>query len=208
MMQIIRVTYLIVRENNNTKQPFESLGRELKKLRNRRKESLIEVSGAVEIESDELSKFEEGKSRPSEDILALLISHFEVKESESKKIWKLAGYENVDSPEGFTVADELPFQTQQIMVMPMDVRVVYTDLVHVMVNNYGVVINFMQGAGPNSQPLAVSRIGMSKEHAYSLLNVLQETLEKSSEPKQIKQLPSATTKTTKKSNSKKEGKEK
>ncbi|MFO0920389.1 MAG: helix-turn-helix domain-containing protein [Candidatus Saccharimonadales bacterium] len=174
---------------NNTKQPFESLGRELKKLRNQRQESLIEVSGAVEIESDELSKYEEGKSRPSEEILALLISYFDIKESESKNLWKLAGYENVDSPEGFTVGDDLPFQTQQIMVMPMDVRVIYTDLVHVMVNNYGVVINFMQGAGPNSQPIAVSRIGMSKEHAYSLLNVLQETLEKSSEPKQIKQLP-------------------
>jgi len=188
---------------NNTKQPFESLGRELKKLRDRRKESLIEVSGAVEIESDELSRYEEGKSRPSEDILALLISYFNIKEAESKRLWKLAGYENIDSPEGFTVADDLPFQTQQIMVMPMDVRVIYTDLVHVMVNNYGVVINFMQGAGPNSQPLAVSRIGMSKEHAYSLLNVLKDTLEKSFESKQIKQLPTST-KTNKKSKEEKE----
>ncbi len=190
-------------EMNNTKQPFESLGRELKKLRDRRKESLIEVSGAVEIESDELSRYEEGKSRPSEDILALLISYFNIKEAESKRLWKLAGYENIDSPEGFTVADDLPFQTQQIMVMPMDVRVIYTDLVHVMVNNYGVVINFMQGAGPNSQPLAVSRIGMSKEHAYSLLNVLKDTLEKSFESKQIKQLPTST-KTNKKSKEEKE----
>ena len=60
---------------------------------------------------------------------------------------------------------------------------------HVMVNNYGVVVNFMQSAGPSNQPLAVSRIGMSKEHAYSLLEVLQNTLEQSSKPKEVKQIP-------------------
>ncbi len=62
------------------------------------------------------------------------------------------------------------------MVLPADARIVYTDMVHVMVNNYGVIMNFMQTAGPGSQPLAVSRIGMSREHAQSVLEVLQKTL--------------------------------
>lgn len=177
-------------ETNKSNRPFELLGKELKKLRNKRKESLVEVSGAVEIDSDVLSKFESGDSRPSEDILALLISHFGIKESESDKLWKMAGYENPDSKSGFTVSDDTAFQGQQVMVMPIDARIVYTDLVHVMINNYGVVINFMQGAGPNSQPLAVSRIGMSKEHAKSLLEVLQNTLEQSEKPKEIKQIES------------------
>ena len=34
----------------------------------------------------------------------------------------------------------------------------------------------MQTTGPNNQPLAVSRIGMSKEHAKSVLELLQQTL--------------------------------
>jgi len=54
-------------------------------------------------------------------------------------------------------------------------------MVHVNANKYGVVINFLQGLGANNQPMAVSRIGMSHEHAQSLLEVLQQTLKLSAE---------------------------
>lgn len=178
---------------NKSKHPFESLGKELKKLRSQRNESLAEVSGAVEIEIDELSDFEKGISRPGEDILALLINHFEMKDKDSDKLWNLAGYEGSDSSNGFVASDDAVLQSLPVFVLPIDARIVYTDLVHVMVNNYGVVVNFMQSAGPNNQPLAVSRIGMSKEHAYSLLEVLQNTLEQSSKPKEIKQIPAKVT---------------
>jgi hypothetical protein len=58
----------------------------------------------------------------------------------------------------------------------MDIRVVYTDMVHVMVNDYGVVMNFIQNSGPNNQPLAVARVGMSREHAKSVVQILQQSL--------------------------------
>jgi hypothetical protein len=45
-----------------------------------------------------------------------------------------------------------------------------------MVNNYGVVMNFMQGGSPNSSPSSVARVGMSREHAKSVLKILQTTL--------------------------------
>jgi hypothetical protein len=61
-------------------------------------------------------------------------------------------------------------------------------MIQVMVNNYGVIINFMQGAGPGSQPMAVSRVGMSKEHARSVLEVLQKTLEQADNPPTPKRL--------------------
>jgi hypothetical protein len=61
-------------------------------------------------------------------------------------------------------------------------------MIQVMVNNYGVIINFMQGAGPANQPLAVSRVGMSKEHARSVLEVLQKTLDQAENPATPKQL--------------------
>ncbi len=195
-----------MREKNNSDQPYELLGNELKKLRDRRHESLIEVSGAVEIEGDELANFENGIFRPSEDILALLISYFNVRESESNKLWKLAGYEystNELNPDG----DDMQLQSQPVIILPMDARVVYTDQVHVVINNYGVVINFMQGGSNNIQPLAVSRVGMSKDHAYSLLEVLKNTLEESSKPKEIKQLPNNTSSSKKPLNKKKKEKE-
>jgi len=193
-------------EQNKSDQPFSSLGEYLKKARSKRRESLLEVSGAVEIDADKLSDYEQGKDRPSEDILMLLISYFGVKEDEASKVWQLAGYGTFGSVGDSASVDEIGSSVMQVMVMPMDARIVYTDMVHVMVNNHGVVINFMQGAGINNQPLAVSRIGMSKEHAYSLLDVLKKTLEQADKPKTIKQLP-ANTKSDRKTDKPNRGKE-
>ena len=53
-------------------------------------------------------------------------------------------------------------------------------MIHINANKYGVVINFLQGLGSNNQPMAVSRIGMSREHAESLMEVLKKTLKRSS----------------------------
>lgn len=162
-------------ENEAGNNPFKLLGTTLRKAREIRKQSLAEVSGAVEIDSDVLQRFESGEQRPSEDILLLLISHFDLKDEEASKLWDLAGYTE-DKPPGVTQTSTFDLGQPVAMVMPMDLRVVYTDMVHVMVNNYGVVMNFMQGAGPNGQPLAVARIGMSKDHAKSVLQVLKDSL--------------------------------
>lgn len=179
-------------EQNKADQPFTSLGKYLKRARSKRQESLLEVSGAVEIEAEKLENYEQGKERPSEDILMLLISYFGIKEEEAGKVWQLAGYGTFGTFGNSSVNDDQGPAINQVMVMPMDARIIYTDMVHVMVNNYGVVVNFMQGAGINNQPLAVSRIGMSKEHARSLLDVLSKTLEQSEKPKITKQLPAST----------------
>ncbi len=166
-------------KNNHSEKQLKSLGINLREMRQNRQESLAEVSGAVEIDIEALAKIEQGKSRPTEDILLLLISHFGVKEDEATKLWELAGYEQSKVPATNMVNDDFGGVRPMVMVMPMDARIIYTDMVHVMVNNYGVVMNFMQGAGPSNQPLAVARVGMSREHAESVLNVLQQTLSQS-----------------------------
>ena len=57
-----------------------------------------------------------------------------------------------------------------------------------MVNNHGVVMNFMQGAPNGGQPTVVSRLGMSREHAQSLVELLQRTLAQQQQaPKSLKQ---------------------
>lgn len=140
-------------------------------MRIKRQESIAEVSGAVEIDMEALAAIEQGKERPNEEILLLLISHFDMKDDEADSIWKLAGYELEPEPK------------QTVMMTPEDLRIVYTDMVHVSVNNFGVVMNFMQNAGTN-HPLAISRVGMSREHAEKVLEVLQKTLQ-AARPKQL-----------------------
>jgi transcriptional regulator with XRE-family HTH domain len=147
---------------------YKQLGKQLRTLRARAKETLAEASGAVEIDVRELASFELGQARPNEEILLLLISHFGAKDDEAVKLWQLAGYD-----------DQKSQQTQMnngAAASKRDQKIIFTDVVDVVVNNYGVVMNFMQGSGPNSQPQPVARVGMSREHAKSVLQILQVTL--------------------------------
>jgi len=159
---------------NDQTHPYKPLGAVLRRLREKKQQSLAEVSGAVEIDIAALTDIEQGLLRPSEDILHLLISYFSIKEDEASKLWDLAGYLPKNVRPDMSSDDAM----QPVLVMPMDVRVVYTDMAHVMVNNYGVVMNFMQSAGPSNKPMAVARIGMSREHAESVLTLLQKALQK------------------------------
>ncbi len=162
-------------EKQNRVFPYKLLGRQLKLIREKMQESLAEVSGAVEIDVIQLTEIEQGIKRPSEDILLLLISHFAIKDEEATKLWDLAKYDqqSIVQP-GFVTDDTIAKQSH--MMAPSEPRIIYTDMVHVMVNGYGVVMNFMQGGGSNNPPVAVARIGMSKEHAQSVLELMQRTL--------------------------------
>jgi transcriptional regulator with XRE-family HTH domain len=156
--------------------PFKGLGGQLKQLREKRQESLADVSGAVEIDPDTLQAIEQGVERPGEDILLLLISHFATKDEIATKLWELAGYDQEELPMQQMANSANETIKNGAITMASNAPVVYTDMVHVMVNNYGVVMNFMQTAGSNTQAQAIARIGMSKEHAQSVLEILQKTL--------------------------------
>jgi transcriptional regulator with XRE-family HTH domain len=188
----------MVSENKRLEQPYLNLGKKLKAVRVELKRSVSEVSGAVEIDNSTLEQIERGEQRPAEEILALLISYFELKDDAASKLWKLAGYEDKNPLSQTTFELGQPIA----MMMPMDLRVVYTDMVHVMINNYGVVMNFMQGAGQGGQPLAVARIGMSKEHARSVLEILDESLKQAEKKDAPKLLNSAKKKTDQADNKK------
>ncbi len=151
--------------------PYKPLGRKLKELRNQANESLAEASGAVEIDVRQLASFELGQTRPTEDLLLLLLSHFGVKDDEAITLWEIAGYNMAKIPAVHMISDPSNNQTATA-----DGHVLFTDIVDVIVNNYGVVMNFMQNTGPASQPSTVAKVGMSREHAKSVLQILQATL--------------------------------
>lgn len=156
-------------------------GQELRVLRRRSKESLAEVSGAVEIDVTTLGEIEAGNKLPSEDVVMLLISHFSLREDEALKLWRLAGFDNALRGTSLNLG--------QAEMMPENVsnnRILYTDMVQVSANNYGVILNFLQGVGSDGKPSAVARIGMSREHARSVIEVLQRTIDLAENPVQEK----------------------
>lgn len=136
-------------------------------------ETVTEVSGAVELESDIINSYEQGETRPSEDVLGLLINHFEVKDDEAEELYELAGYTSGDTDDSLLSSD-IP-QSPTLVMIPMDNRIIYTDSANVTVNNYGVIMSFTQN-GLNNQPVGVARVGMSIEHAKSVLDVLSKTI--------------------------------
>ena len=161
--------------------PFRPLGQRLKTLRNRAKETLAEASGAVEIDVKQLAGFELGHSRPSEDVLLLLISHFGAKDDEAVRMWEMAGYGADRVAVAHLTSDEDAEQADN------ERPVLFTDVVDIVVNNYGVVMHFMQSGGAGSKPRAVARVGMSREHAKSVLQILQVTLDQTD--KHVPRLP-------------------
>lgn len=159
--------------------PYQKLGNRLREIRTSLKESVAEVSGAVELESDIIDSYERGATRPSEDVLGLLISHFDIQDDEADELYELAGY-----MQGSDLGGDMPASPTLVMI-PMDNRIIYTDSANVSVNNYGVVMSFTQN-GPNNQPTGVARVGMSIEHAKSVLEVLAKTIEQAEKQKKSK----------------------
>lgn len=172
--------------------PYQNLGHQLLHLRQSRQESVVEVSGAVEIEPSALERMEQGLELPSEDILLLLISHFNIHDDEAVRLWEMAGYDSGDkAPE----SQGLPAAKQPVMmVFGLDSRIVYSNGVNVSADPSGIVMSFMQYADPTQQAVAVSRVGMSREQAEKVLETLQQALIRDKYASGPKSLPAPQTK--------------
>ena len=166
-------------------QPFKTLGDKLKTIRQKLHESVAEVSGAVEIDEQSLQRIEQGKERPSEDILLLLINHFGMQDDDASSLWQLAGYDqpSYDREDNHSIPHGDSPNRTMVMIMAVDPRVIYSDGVQVTANSNGVIMGFSQGVG-TPQAITTAKIGMSREQAYALLRVLQQTLE-ASKPRQL-----------------------
>jgi len=150
--------------------PFRTLGSHLKDLRESRRKSLDEVSGAIEIDTDTLEKIEIGEERPSEDLLMLLINYFDLQDHEAVKLWDTAGYTS-DNNEHFRIFED-PQTKVATILLALDVRVMYSDGIAISSNDKGVIMNFLQKSGQD-QSMVVSRVGMSYTEATEVLRELE-----------------------------------
>lgn len=141
------------------------LGQSLKNLRESKKETLAEAAGAIEVDTKELERYEDGQEVPSEDILSLLFTHFEVDENQANRLKQLAGYQDE--------AEAMQVMKMPVVVVGMDQRIVYSDSAHIEINPEGVVMTFAQGQNPT---IPVSRVGMSHVQAENVLKTLEQAL--------------------------------
>lgn len=154
--------------------PFQLLGNRLKYLRQQSRESLAEVSGAVEIDELALERIETGQERPPEEVLMLLINHFNMQDHEAIRLWELAGYEG-GVPDELRPLEDAAGTKPNLVLLAIDARVQYSDGVEINAGPGGVVMNFSQQGGQRL-PLPVARVGMSYEQAQRVLMALQRAL--------------------------------
>jgi len=178
--------------DQNKQIPYETLGSQLRHLRERKRESMAEVCGAVEIDEKDLGLIETGAERPSEDILLLLISHFALEDDKAAELWQLAGYDQIPAEEEHDhdhvhdherSRESSPSSRQQTLMVMIDPRVMYSDSVEVVADSRGVVVNFSQNAGQHGQLLTISRIGMSRDQAKMVMGILHQALYDLENPK-------------------------
>lgn len=164
--------------NTPQHKPYQTLGKHLRYLREQQRESLAEVSGAVEIDERMMERIEDGRERPAEEILLLLISHFDMQDQEAVQLWELAGYDG-DTP-GPARAEEIMHdvtsgQKPVVILMGMDNRIMYTDSVQIDADQAGLVMNFGQlNSKKQQQPIA--KLGMSYEQAEAVLRQLRNAI--------------------------------
>ncbi len=155
--------------------PFNKLGARLKYVREQRRETLAEAAGAVEIDVEALDRIESGYECPAEDILLLLMDHFDVHDQDAVQIWETAGYAaGTDARDGRSRGLEQLEKGSAVVVLAMDMRTQYSDGIEISANTAGVVLQFTQEGVNGSQPVA--RVGMSYEQAQTVLDSLQRTI--------------------------------
>jgi transcriptional regulator with XRE-family HTH domain len=156
--------------------PFVALGRHLKFVREQARQSLSEVSGAVEIDEQSLLRIEAGEERPAEDILLLLISYFGVADQEAVQLWELANYGG-DLPDQIRLDGSLQANGKPVvMLLALDMRTVYTDGLDIQCGSAGVTLSFTQMTGRQAAPAPVAKVGMSYEQAQQVLSNLEKAL--------------------------------
>lgn len=153
-------------------------------MRQKFQESLGETSGAVEIDVEQLDRFERGAELPSEDILMLLINHFGLPDEEAVKLWEMAGYDQSTNLmvtevelDGHRHGDHLEAagRGMPVVLLAFDNRILYSNGLEIVSDEVGMVLNFSQVAG-SSQPSLVSRVGISYEQAEQMILTMQRAL--------------------------------
>lgn len=176
----------------NEDEPYKAFGAKIKHLRKQWHQSLGEVSGTLEIDEKFLREIESGRTLPTEDVLNMLINHFLLTDEQAEELRSLAALHKEQSGDALVSGLEEMIMKQIVMYLPVDNKIVYTDSMKAIVNKHGVVLQFLQNSGGSGQAATVSQVGMSREHAEKVVEVLTKTLKEHDQNNKQKLLPDKT----------------
>ena len=191
---------------------MENLRKFGKLLKNYRRKAGLGASSFAEnldVDRSYISKLENGRERPSKNLLSKLSFLLSLSPEEVALLWTLSGksyhgmvLENysIDSAHGKEVIKEkMPTEQTNGGALPTagskpsftiklnsDQAIVYTDVAAINSNPYGLIINFGQTGGSSNEAVITTRVGMSIEHAKALLAALTDNIRKAEMKKAVK----------------------
>lgn len=159
--------------NNPSAKPYQQLGQRLRRIRESQHQTIEDVANSIEVDNNLLIRIEDGSLRPDEEIMDLLVSHYNIQDQLVDQLYELAGY-SFDQNEDVlneTLSSALGL-SKQIMLFfnPLESRVIYTDGFHIDYNYHGAQLVFTQSSAKGYN--TVSQLGMS----YEMLENVSKTI--------------------------------
>ncbi len=159
----------------------------LRKVREEQKYTLEQVANAIGVSKVYLSNLENGYEKPSSATLGKLREFYKLNKDFAFEATETANDSSLSSSDTSKEVSSMPeeqkqkpagqTQTQTLQIkVPETLNVLYSDSAFVTASRFGLVFDFAQTVGPTNQQNVVARIGMSKEHAESLMRVLQQKI--------------------------------
>ncbi len=169
------------------------LGKKIREIRKKSGKSITETATSIDVGRSYLSRLENGYEKvPSQKVIRNLIDHFSLSKSEEAELLWLASHfqeskVKTERKEVSKVGENKTQKTDQEnrlqINIPDNMQVLYSDSVWVTSSRWGIVLDFAQSVGPTNRQNVVSRVGMSKEHAQAMFDVLKKKLKKTKKTK-------------------------
>lgn len=167
---------------------MQTMGELFKQMRIERGDTLDTVAEAVELGAGELLEIEEDALLPSGEMVEVLASYYNLDADLTSAMLEIVSngelrtslYQKEDgmseSKDKQNDKDSSADKPKQLRInLDASTRVLYSDMVQIHENEVGVVLNFIQ-TDPGNQGYVVSRIGMSKQQAAKLSELLKRNL--------------------------------
>lgn len=162
---------------------YEELGNKLKTIRQSQQKNATGVARLLKISPAYFSRVENGRDRPSLEMLSKIAKAYSLELDDVRLLEKLAGYgTSPRDEEAGNVA--IGGQVQmEVKINPEKTPIMFSDAIFVVVSDNGVVFDFCQKVTQMNKFEVVSRIGVSQEHAIKIHKLLGEQLQKASNRK-------------------------
>lgn len=152
---------------------FSRVGKKIREFRMRNNDTLVELAKFLNMDVGNLSKVETGKRGLPPETLNKIADKYKLSPDDRTQLFVASGYsrggegvyKNMNQEENRQV------KTQNFNV-PNNLPVLFSDSIGLTSSKFGLVFDFGQRVGPTDQVNIVARIGLSKEHAEALIQVL------------------------------------